>query len=69
MKLKKKEDQSVGALVLLKRGNKILTGASMKTMCGAETEGKTIQRLSHLGIHSIYSYQMQTLLWMPRNVC
>jgi hypothetical protein len=36
MKLKK-EDQSVGASVLLKRGNKILTGENMAAKCGAET--------------------------------
>jgi hypothetical protein len=29
MKLKKKEDQSVGASVLLRRGNKIPTGGNM----------------------------------------
>jgi hypothetical protein len=69
MKLKKKEDQSVGALVLLRRGNKILTGANMKKVCGAETEGKAIQKLPHLGIHPTYSHQMQTLLWMPRSAC
>jgi hypothetical protein len=50
MKLKKKEDQSVGALVLLRRGNKILMGANMDTKCGAETEGKTAPPgdLSHI---------------------
>jgi hypothetical protein len=36
-----------------------------KTKCGAETEGITIQRLPHLGIHLIYNHQTQTLLWMP----
>jgi hypothetical protein len=51
MKLKKKEDQSVGTLVLLRRENKILTEGNTNTKCGAETEGKAIQRLSHLGIH------------------
>jgi hypothetical protein len=61
MKLKKKEDRSVDALDLLRRGNKILTKSTMDTKCGAETEGKTIQRLPHLGIHLIYSYQTQTL--------
>jgi hypothetical protein len=40
MKLKKKEDQSVDASVILRRGNKILTGWNMKTKCGAKTEGK-----------------------------
>jgi hypothetical protein len=43
MKLKKKEDQSVGALVLLKRGNKTPMKEDIETKCGAETEGKTIQ--------------------------
>jgi hypothetical protein len=38
------------------------TGANMKTKCRAETEGKAIQRLSHLGIHPIYSHQTPTLL-------
>ena len=42
MKPMKKEDQSVDALVLLRRGNKILTGGNMETKCGAETEGKAI---------------------------
>ena len=57
MKLKKKEDQSLGALVLLRKGNKILREANMETKCGAETEGKAIQRLPHLGILPIYSHQ------------
>jgi hypothetical protein len=68
MKLKK-EDQSVDASVLLRRGDQILTGGNMETKCGAETEGKTIQRLPHLGIHPIYRHQTQILLWMPRNAC
>jgi hypothetical protein len=41
MKLKKK-DQSVDTLVLLRRGNKILTGANTEIKCGAETERKAI---------------------------
>ena len=45
MKLKKKEDQSVDASVLLRMGNKILIGANMEKKCGAEAEGKAIQRL------------------------
>jgi hypothetical protein len=53
MKLKKKEEQSVDALVLLRRGDKILKGANKETTCKAETEGKAIQRLPHLGIHPI----------------
>jgi hypothetical protein len=54
MKLKK-EDQSVNASVLLRRGNKILMGGNTETKCGVETEGKAIQRLLHLGIHFIYT--------------
>jgi hypothetical protein len=55
MKLKKKEDQSMGASVLLRKGNIILTGENTATKCRAETKGKAIQRLPHLGIHPIYS--------------
>ena len=46
MKLKIKENQSVGASVLLRKCNKILMGANTETKCGAETEGKAIQRLT-----------------------
>jgi hypothetical protein len=52
MKLKKKEDQSMHASMLLRRGNKIHTGGNMETKCGVDTEGKAIQR------HPIYSHQM-----------
>jgi hypothetical protein len=69
MKLKKKEDQNVDALVLLRRGNKIFMRENTETMCGVETEGKAIQRLPHLGIHPIYRHQTQILLQMPRNAC
>ena len=69
MKLKKKEDQSVDASVLFRRGIKIIKGGDTETKCGAETEGKAIQRLPHVGIHPIYSYQTQTMLWMPTSVC
>jgi hypothetical protein len=53
IKFKKIEDQSVNASVLLRRGNKILTGGNLETKCGAETERKATQRLPHLGIHPI----------------
>jgi hypothetical protein len=59
MKLKKTEDQSVNASILLRRGNKILTGGTTETKCGAGTEGKAMQRLLHLGIHPIYNHQTQ----------
>ena len=63
MKLKKKEDQSVDASFLFRRGNKICMEGDTETKCGAETEGMTIQRLPHLGIHPIYNHQTQTLVW------
>jgi hypothetical protein len=69
MKPKKKENQNVNASVFLRRMNKILTGGNMKTKCGAETEGKTIQRLPNLGIHPIYSHQTGTILWMQGSAC
>jgi hypothetical protein len=69
MKPKKKEDQNVDASVLFRGGNKILTGGNMDPKCGAETEGKAIQRLPHLGIHPIYSHQTWTLWWMPGSAC
>jgi hypothetical protein len=52
MKLKNKEDQSVGALVLLRRRNRVFIVTNRETKCEAETEGKAIQRLPYLGIHS-----------------
>ena len=62
MKLKKKEDQSVEASVLLRRGNKILKGGNMETKYGAETEGKAIQILPNLGIHPmLYVTNIKTL--------
>jgi hypothetical protein len=65
MKLKK-ENQSVSTLILLRSRNKIpMEGVSKY---GPETEGITIQRLPHLGIHSIYNHQIQTLWWMPTRV-
>ena len=49
MKLKKNEDQRVDTLVLLRRGKKIPMGGDTETKFGAETEGKAIQKLLHLG--------------------
>jgi hypothetical protein len=69
VKLKKMEYQSVDTLILLRRGNKIPIGGDTETKCGAETEGKAIQRLTYLGIHLIFSHKTQTLLWMPTSAC
>jgi hypothetical protein len=35
----------------------------MESKCGAETEGKNIQRLPHLGIHPIYSSRHYCGCW------
>jgi hypothetical protein len=69
IKPKKKEDQNVDASAILRRVNKTFTRGNMETKCGAETEGKAIQRLPHLGIHPIYSHQTCILLWMPGSAC
>jgi hypothetical protein len=65
MMLKKKEDQNVDTLILLRRENKIPMEGVTETKYGAEIEGMTIQRLPHLGIHLIYNHQTQTVLWTP----
>jgi hypothetical protein len=65
MKLKKKEDQSVDTLVLLRIGNKIPMEGVTETRFRAEMEERTIQRLPHPGIHPIYNHQTQILLHMP----
>jgi hypothetical protein len=57
MKLKKKEDQSVDTLILLRRENKISMERVTETKFGAETDGRTIQRLPHLGSHPINNHQ------------
>jgi hypothetical protein len=65
MKLKKKEDQSVDTLFLLRMGNKIpMEGV---TKFRAKTEGRPIQRLPHLENHPINNHQTQTLWQMPTN--
>jgi hypothetical protein len=45
----------------------LLSKGNAWTKRRAETEGKAIQRLPHLGIHPIWRHQTQTLLLMPRN--
>jgi hypothetical protein len=69
MQLKKKEDQSVDTLLLLRMGNKIPMEEVTEIKFGAETEGKTIQILPHPGIHPIYNQQTQTLLHMSARFC
>jgi hypothetical protein len=66
---KKKEDQSVDTLSLLRMGNKIPMEGVRKTKFGAEMEGMTMQRVPHLEIHTIICHQMQTLLQMPARLC
>jgi hypothetical protein len=69
IKFKKKTNQSVDSSVLLRRGDKLLKGGYTETNCEAETKGMAIHRLLHLGIHSIYKHQTQTLFQMPKSVC
>jgi hypothetical protein len=69
MKLKKKEDQSVYTLLLLRMGKKIPMEGVTETKFRAKSEGKTIQRLHHPGTHSIYTHQTQTLLYMSERFC
>jgi hypothetical protein len=69
MKLKKKEDQSVDTSILLRRGNKIPMERATEAKFEAETEGRTIQKLPHLGFHPINNHQTQTLLQMPARAC
>ena len=61
MKLKKKKDKSVDTLSILRMVNKIPM-ESYRDKFGAETEGRTIQRLPHPGIHPIISLQTLTPL-------
>jgi hypothetical protein len=66
MKLKKKEDQNVCALVLFRKGNQIHIGANMKTNYRAETEGKK----GHLEIVPPGDpSHIVTKLRMPRSAC
>jgi hypothetical protein len=69
MKLKKKKDQSVDTLIILRSGDKVPMEEVTETKCRAETEGLTIQRLPHLAIHPINNHQTRTLLWMPTRSC
>jgi hypothetical protein len=55
-KLKKKEDQSVDTLILLRRGNKTPMERITDSKFGDESEGRTSQRLPHLGLHPINNH-------------
>jgi hypothetical protein len=68
MKLKKKEDQSVDTLILLRRGNKIPMEGVTETKCGADPEGMTINRLPYMGIHPIYNHQTQTIAYANKSL-
>ena len=47
--------------ILHRRGNKIPMGGVTETKFGTETEGRSIERLPHLGIHPINNHQTQTM--------
>jgi hypothetical protein len=65
----KKEEQSAAIPFLFRMENKIPMKGVIETKFGAQTEGRTIQRLLHLGIHPINNHQTQTLLHMPARFC
>jgi hypothetical protein len=69
MKLKKKKDQIMDILPLLRIWNKIPMKGVTEKKFGAETKGWTIHRLPHPGIHTIISHQTQTLLHTPARFC
>jgi hypothetical protein len=46
-------------------GNKMPMEGVTETKFRSETEGMTIQKLPHLGIHPINNHQTQKLLQMP----
>jgi hypothetical protein len=69
MKLKKKEDQSVDTSFLLRMWNKVPMEGVTETKFRAKPEGKTIQRLPHVGIHPVYNHQSLALLHMPERFC
>ena len=54
---------------LHRMGNKIPMERVIETKFGPETEGRTIERLPHPGIHLINSHQTQTLSHMPARFC
>jgi hypothetical protein len=66
---KKKEDQSVVTLILLRRGDKIPMKRVTETKYEEETEGMTVQRLIHLEFHLINNHQTETLLRVPTRAC
>jgi len=47
----------------------LLTKGNTGTLSRAETKGKAIQRLPHLGIHPLCSHYTQILLLMSRSAC
>jgi hypothetical protein len=47
----------------------LLSKRNIGTKCGAESEGKAIPRLPHMGNHPINNHQTQILLLMPISAC
>jgi hypothetical protein len=69
MKLKKKEDQSVDTLPLLRIENKTPMEGVTETKFGAGTKGWTILRLPYPGFHPIISLQKLTPLHTLARFC
>ena len=68
-KIKKKGDQCVDTSFLLRIGNKIPMERVTETKFRAKTNGWSIQRLCHPGIHPIISHQTQTLFHITAKFC
>jgi hypothetical protein len=62
MKLKKKEDQSMDTLLLLRMGKKISMEGVTETKFGVEMEGRTMKRLPHPRNHPIFNHQTQIII-------
>ena len=60
---------TVATFFFLRMGNKIPMEGVIETKFRAESEGTTIQRLPHMGIHPINNHQTQTLWQMPTRAC
>jgi hypothetical protein len=50
----------------LEGGKNLPMGGVTETKFRGEMEGKTIQRLPHLGILSIYNHKTRTLMHIPK---
>jgi hypothetical protein len=69
MRLRRKEDQGVDALPLLRIGSGMPMEGVAETKFGVVTKGWTIYRLPYLGLHPIISLQTLTPLHTLAGFC